>query len=212
MHLDIDHYSRLNLKYNPFSFLDTTELSEVLEDRIDLNALAAKMNTSDSFYIEFIGKKGRGKSSQLLKLFNEYFPSHSFVELKRGSKQSVESTSNILFVDSFQLLSIPNKWKLLKEQKRVVIAAHSSHDVLPFSRRGFTEKVNFSKLPIDSILLQSIVNSRLKLAQLDSGKSVPKIKPNYLMKLLETYQNDLRSIQLALYDEFVELNEEVYEL
>ncbi len=212
MSLDVDHYAKLNLKYNPFSYLNNQELFQVTEERIDLEGLTNSIKGKNSFFIEFYGKKGRGKSTLAQTLYAKYLPEASFFQLKKKEQCYINKTSGILIIDSFQLLSLKNRLTLLNTQKRLIICSHYSHKTLSFLKRDFNHRVNFNKLKIDAVFIQEFVEKRIKLACLNENKSLPIIEVAYLKKLLNVYKNDLRSIQLSLYDFFIDPKKELYEL
>ncbi|WP_299107502.1 hypothetical protein [uncultured Tenacibaculum sp.] len=210
--LDINHYSKLNLKYNPFSYLNDQELLAVTEERINLKDLAFKITASSSCFVEFYGKKGRGKSTLLQSLYSNHLPNATFVQLKKKKSEYVQVVPGILIVDSFQLLSIQNKLQLLKNQNKLIIGSHYSHKIPYFSRRKLYEKVNFNKLELDINFVKKIVQQRIELACLDSDKESIQVKDEYLERLLVVHGNNLRAIQTCLYDFFLNPNKELYEL
>ncbi|WP_299161318.1 hypothetical protein [uncultured Tenacibaculum sp.] len=210
--LEIDHYSRLNLKYNPFSYLNDQELLQVTFERINLERLTKKIKSSDSCFVEFYGKKGRGKSTLLQSLYSNHLPNATFVKLKKKKHQYVNVVPGILIIDSFQLLSIQNKLQLLKNQNKVIISSHYSHKIPYFSKSKLYEKVNFNKLDIDIEFLKKIVQYRIELASLDPQNKLPKIKREYLESLIKDYGNNIRAVQLCLYNFFLNPNKKLYEL
>ncbi|WP_417799360.1 hypothetical protein [Tenacibaculum sp.] len=210
--LEQDHYQKLNLKYNPFSFLNDQELLKVTEERINLNDLALKTMSTSSCFIEFYGKKGKGKSTLLQSLHSKHLANSTFFKLKKKEHSYINTIPGILIIDSFQLLSTKNKLELLTNQNKLIIGAHYSHKIPYFPKRKLYKKINFSKLELDINLLRKIVHKRIELACLDSQKESIKIKDAHLQKLLEDHGNNLREIQLSLYDFFLNLNNELYEL
>lgn len=210
-YLDINHYAKLNLKYNPFSYLNDLELFSVTEDRIDMESLATKIIDSDSCFVEFYGKKGRGKSTQLQMLNYKHLQKATFCKLKKRGKQSIQIIPEILIIDSFHLLPFRNRLELLNKQKKLIISSHYPHSLLS-SKKEFKKKVNFSNLRLSIELLEKIVTSRIKLARIDKNKSVPKIKMIYLEQLLNYHRNNLRGIQLDLYQLLIDANQDLYEL
>lgn len=212
MFLDVNHYSKLNLSYNPFSFLNNQELFDVTYERINLDTLTNSIKDKSSFFVEFYGKKGRGKSTLVQTLHAKYLPEASFIQLKKKEKNHISITSNILIIDSFQLLTVKNKLELLNQQKRLIICSHYSHNVFNFLNRNINQRINFNKLSFNETILEKIINKRIKLACLDVNKPLPKFKKNYIKELVGKHGNDLRSIQLALYDFFLQPKKEYYEL
>ncbi|MFL0085082.1 hypothetical protein, partial [Tenacibaculum maritimum] len=67
--LNDNHYQKLNLKYNPFSFLNKNELLQVTYERLNLERLSKNIILSDSCFVEFYGNKGLGKSTHLQLLY-----------------------------------------------------------------------------------------------------------------------------------------------
>ncbi|MFL0123940.1 hypothetical protein V2590_04570, partial [Tenacibaculum maritimum] len=114
--LNDNHYQKLNLKYNPFSFLNKNELLQVTYERLNLERLSKNIILSDSCFVEFYGNKGLGKSTHLQLLYSKYVKEAKFVLLKKKKKQFIEKTDKILIIDSFQLLTPTNKVYLLNNQ------------------------------------------------------------------------------------------------
>lgn len=210
-HLDVNHYAYLNLKYNPFSYLNDEELFSITSDRINLEKLVTKISTCKSCFVEFYGNKGRGKSTHLQLLHYKYFPEATFYKLKKTKTYAIKPIKNMLIIDSFQLLSLKNKLNLLQKQKQLIITSHYSHRFLS-SKRGLNDSINFSKLDLKVNDLEKIIATRMELARLNKEKPIPKITQTFIGKLLKTHKNNLRQIQAELYQQLVNLNEDVYEL
>jgi len=210
--LSLDHYSSLNLRANPFSYLDDRELLQTIESRIELETIAKHIESSSSCFIQFYGNKGLGKSTHLKALYYDYFPDAEFCKLKKNKRQYIAKTPKILFVDSFQLLSLKNKFQLLNNQQRIIIASHYSHGFLNFKNREINKSFNFNQLKLSLELLNRIVTNKIKLVQISKTKPIPMIKKEYLQTLLKKNKNNLRAIQMELYKDFIELNKDFYEL
>ncbi|WGH75304.1 hypothetical protein P8625_14700 [Tenacibaculum tangerinum] len=210
--LEQDHYQKLNLKYNPFSFLNRNELLLTTVERINLTNLASEIKRNDTCFVEFIGRKGRGKSTLLNLLYTKYLPEATFIPLKTKNFTPILVTEGILIIDSFQKLSIKNKHHLLNNQKKIIVASHYSHKILLHQNKSFTKKINFNTLGVDIDLLEKIVKNKIQLASLDHQKASPKIPREFLKSLLKKHGNNLREIQLSLYELFLHPNKELYEL
>lgn len=208
----IDHYTKLNLKYNPFSYLNEEELMEVTEDRVNLESIAEKIRSSNSCFVEFCGKKGRGKSTHLQALYHRYFPDAVFHRLKKNQKTHVTTCEGILFIDSFQLLSLKNRVELLKNQRKLIIGAHTSHDFINFKQREFKKKVSFSNIDVDIEFITRMITQRMELARLNPKDPIPKLATSYIQELYKQYQDNLRGLQEALYDFFLNPKKGNYEL
>lgn len=210
--LSLDHYSNLNLKANPFSYLDDQELLQIIEPRIELEALAKQIKSCASCFIQLYGNKGLGKSTHLQSLYYNYFQEADHYKLKKNKRQYVVKTPKVLFVDSFQLLSLKNKIQLLNNQQKIVIASHYSHSFLNFKKREINKSFNFNQLRLNIELLNRIVTNKIKLVQISKTSPIPKIKKGYLQTLLKNNKNNLRAIERALYQDFINLNQDFYEL
>ena len=210
--LALDHYTNLNLAHNPFSYLDDAEALLITEPRIPLETLTEQIQTSSSCFVELIGGKGLGKSTHLQCLYYRYFPEADFIKLKKKKRLSVARTSKILFIDSFQLLSLRNRVQLLNGQQKIIIAAHYSHRHLRLKRRELSKSFNFNDLSLGLELLEQIVTNKTKLARINSSDPVPKIKSAYLQELLKKYPKNIRAIERELYQDFIELKKDFYEL
>ncbi len=209
--LPVNHYMNLNLKYNPFSYLNDEELLQATIERVALKELKAEIDTKGFYFVEFYGKKGRGKSTHLQLLYYKYFRDAVFYKLHKVKHYNIAPTSKVLIIDSFQLLSLKNRIELLKNQKKLIVSSHYSHGFLR-SEKGFKTKVSFSKLYLNITTLEHIINAKLQLACFDVNVGMPKLKKVYLEHLLDKYGNNLRGIQLELYHQFLKSNSGVYEL
>lgn len=213
MKLSIDHYSKLNLKYNPFSFLNEEEQLQSVILRFQMEELVKKIEDSKSIFVEFYGKKGHGKSTHLSFLINRYFPNADYIKLQKNNSSVVSITENILVIDSFQLLTLKNRLNLLRKQKKLITSSHNSHRFgIGFIKDKCYEYVNFNKLELEFEMLKSIINSKIEIAILNKEQPIPKIKDSYLQSLKKKYNKDLRAMQMNLYTEFLNLNSKNYEI
>jgi hypothetical protein len=210
--LSIDHYYNLNLKANPFSYLDDKELLQTIEPRIELEDLAKSIKSCNSCFVQLYGNKGLGKSTHLHALYYNYFPEAEYFKLKKAGREYLVKTPKVLFVDSFQLLSLKNKVQLLNNQQRIVIVSHYSHSFLNLKNREIKKSFNFNQLNLSIELLNRIVTNKIKLARINKAKAIPKIKKVYLLTLLKKHKNNLRVIEGELYQGFINLNTDFYEL
>ncbi|WP_299891564.1 hypothetical protein [uncultured Lacinutrix sp.] len=210
--LSLDHYSNLNLKANPFSYLNDQELLQTIEPRVELETIAKYIKSCTSCFIQLYGNKGFGKSTHLQSLYYDYFPEADYYKLKKNKKQYITRTHKVLFVDSFQLLSLKNKLQLLKSQERIIIASHYSHSFLNLKNRELNRSFNFNQLSLNIELLNRIVTNKIKLVQISKTNPIPMIKKEYLHTLLKKNKNNLRAIERELYQDFINLNKDFYEL
>ncbi len=211
--LSIDHYTNLNLKYNPFSFLDPEKQLHATVPRFDVGVLADEIRNCESLFLEFFGKKGHGKSTHLSMLILSYLPNAEYHRLKQADRKYIKPTSNILAIDSFQLLSLKNRIELMKNQKILIYTTHLSHRSGMILRKDKTYKgFNFTTMDLELAALQKIISSKIELARLNREVSIPKVKQSYLSALYNLYKKDIRSIEAALYSEFLNPRSTCYEL
>ena len=207
MNLPINHFEKLNLKHNPFSILNERERLQTFQPLFNIELLVNEIKNSSSFLISFYGNQGLGKSANLSYLVNHYFPEVIFHQPKIGFKGFINTTDDLLVIDSFQLLSIKNKWHLLRHQRSLIIAFHYAFDVYKFFKsQNFYDNFNFNHQKLTHSDLEIIVKNRIHLSQLNKDIDIPFVTKEALQSLIKKNKNNLRAIFSDLYDEFQNAN------
>ncbi|MCH2034503.1 MAG: hypothetical protein MK202_13415 [Tenacibaculum sp.] len=186
--------------FNPFSGVLNEDISKVIIPQFNINQIISKVETSDSLAIEFIGKKGRGKTSHL-KLLKQYFPQYPIYLLNNGS--SIESlmndSSDVVFVDSIHHLSFLNRITLFKSKKVVVYTTHWSRKIDCYLAQTFHHKIKFKG--INTHFLKDILNTRLELASA-SNSIINQFTENDTKILIKKYGDNYREIINHLYEKY----------
>ena len=61
--------AKTSFHFNPFCGVLDEDLNKIIESRFDLNQLAERITMASKLAVEFIGKKGRGKTTHLRALY-----------------------------------------------------------------------------------------------------------------------------------------------
>lgn len=152
-----------NFLFNPFSGVLHEDIPKVILPNIDIESILFKIQNSDHLAIEFIGKQGRGKTSHL-RYLQHILPEYPLFLLNKTSSVSevMESTSEVVFVDSIHHLSFSNRIQLFKQKKVVIYTTHWRRNI-----ECLLTKTDYYSLRFKGIQpkqLQHILNERLKLA------------------------------------------------
>jgi len=118
----------IKFKYNPFGGLTTEELTKVLVPQIDLRQLLKEVDEKRKVLIEFVGKKGRGKTSHLKMIHALSSSSELFLLRRTGVDfgQIYRTDGKILLIDSIHHLSFWQRQQLYKSKQKIILTTHTS--------------------------------------------------------------------------------------
>jgi len=196
----------LQFNYNPFGGLSDRELNGVLLPDYDLSTIADQLRTNRSI-IEFVGKKGRGKTSHL-RMLSYLLPEAELLLLDRRStaEEINHSEASILLIDSIHHLSLVSRNKLFKQNRSLLFTTHHSKRLELFLA-GQSSKSYYFK-GIDAEKLQTILKNRIEQA-IPEGQSFT-INTVYLNRLIKKHGDHYRGIINELYHQFQQLNYEQF--
>ena len=106
---------RNKFDFNPFSGVLEADIAEALVPKFDLSKIRSKIENSESLAIEFVGRKGRGKTTHLTCL-QQSLPAYPIFYLNSNSKltEIIHHPSKIVFIDSIHHLNLMERVKLFK--------------------------------------------------------------------------------------------------
>ena len=176
------------------------DIEKILVPKFDVNQLISRINESDSLAVEFLGRKGRGKTTHLIYL-QKQMPDCPIFFLDKNSSfaEIINSKANIVFIDSIHHLSVVERLRLFRDKEIVIYTTHWSRKMecllagktnLSIKFRGINEEV-----------LLEILNKRLELATIDYNKQeVITLKEVNL--LIKKYGDNYRGIINHLYQNY----------
>lgn len=187
-------------KFNPFSGLSDEELKQVMVPQINLPKLVKLIEDGQPKIIEFVGKKGRGKTSHL-KLLHQQLPQYPFFSLHAQSSFQKVFTSNArgLFIDSIHHFNMIQRIRLFKTNKTIVLTTHWGR-FLEIKLAG-KQHQRFDFKGIDATILKAILKNRMQVAAIESEINL-KINDDEVEVLIKKYGDNYRGILNHLYGEF----------
>lgn len=187
-------------KYNPFSGVLDEDLAHTLVPRVNIEEIVTLVKNTNPIAIQFIGKKGRGKTTHLIyiqKLLNQY---PIFLLNSRSSASVIlNCDARAIFIDSIHHLSIENRIKLFKKKCTIIFTTHHSKKFECWLSSKECKSYNFNG--IDSAVLEDILNRRLELASLNR-KDIDTISSAKVKSLIRKYGDDYRGIINHLYESY----------
>lgn len=191
-------YNHLNLKQNPFGELDILErqaLATVDADRV------VKRLIKPGFAVQFIGEKGRGKTSNLLAL-HRFFPHTPYVRVKMECRNIIPPGTP-LFIDEAQHLSLWRRLRLFNRNRSYVIGTHKD-----LGKELKAKGLDFQTIyPGENLCVEKlacIFHIRIEHVRRGPGP-IPRIKYKTIQELMDRYGDDIRSMEDELYERFQSL-------
>ncbi len=184
----------LNLRWNPFS-------ETPLEERADLAVDIPEFLLEPRSAILFLGQKGRGKTTHLLAIQQQYSDS-PYIHLPEFGKQPRIPQAKIIFLDEAQRLPRLMRPLIWQRAQTWVIASHHNH-TQELEQAGFrVQLIHLTGLSLEK--LQALIAKRLEWARRSNGE-IPTVPKARLEQLLEIYGDDLRGIETELYTDYQEM-------
>jgi hypothetical protein len=156
------------------------------------------------FAIQFLGRRGRGKSMHLFAL-RRHFPGAPYTHIARGAPAPDIPYAPVHFIDEMQRIPWARRMRILRRPASFVIGSHWNHR-WEFKRAGLAfETVKLRGVTVAQ--LQAMVDRRIDWARRSAGKPVPRLSEAALAALIARYGDDLRAIECHLYEVFQGLEE-----
>jgi hypothetical protein len=185
-------FSHVNLTRNPFGELTSAETVHValLEPQDALRFLE-----SPKTCIQFIGEKGRGKTTHLLDLCQR-IPDAVYVHYEEASRPQIPQ-GRILVLDEFQRLNWRKRRQAYRRAQTLILGTHVNY-ATEIDRAGFRLRTIEVPLKLDPQRLQQIVQLRIEAFRRNEG-AVPFLRLEEADLLLRMHGSNLRSILHHLY-------------
>jgi hypothetical protein len=199
-------FAHLNLRLNPFGDPGREERAELARPMLSREAMKDLVERlrRPGFVVQFIGEKGRGKSTHLFALHAE-FPEAPYFHFKEGEPIPPIPDEPLVFLDEFQRVPRRLRKKLLRRKASWVIGSHEDHQA-EYQRAGLAAQCHELQ-GHDAALLLRIFQARILWAVRDPDKAIPTIAEPAVDALMVRYQDDVRAMENCLYDIFQSMKE-----
>ncbi len=189
-------YRRLNLTRNPFGELTRPERAELGICSVETWLGLINGPNADKQVVQFIGECGRGKSTHLLSIHAQV-PGARYVYLPIDQPAPTLDSHRPLLVDEAQRLTKRARRKLFADGGPLVLGTHED-----LTSEIAAAGLSVTTVPVASLLtaerLQAILHARIAASRLGPG-SLPHISLNRCQRLIETFGDDIRSMEHHLY-------------
>jgi hypothetical protein len=193
-------YAELNLRRNPFGELDRTARAELAV--AEVAPLAAVLATPGHL-VQLLGESGRGKTTLLLAL-RARFPAAPYVKILQLERPRLPH-GHPLFVDDAHVLPARRRQRLFRRHASFAITSHVD----------LSEEAELLGLQVTSVrpahrldgdVLARIFSLRIEAARRAPGP-VPSVSRSTVERLVRRHGEDVRAMELALYEGVQRLKE-----
>jgi hypothetical protein len=188
-------FAHLNLTRNPFG--EATEPERIRLAVADVDAVVARLGSPGNA-VQFLGEKGRGKTSHLMAIRSR-FPEAPYVHVREREWPRIPR-GHPLLLDETQRLPAWRRRLLFRRPVSFAIGTHEDHTWELLSAGLEVETLRPGE-STDVERLDAIVRRRIEWARRGPGP-VPGVPRPALERLLEAAGDDLRKMQDVLYGAF----------
>lgn len=187
-------------KYNPFSGVFDEEIEEIIVPRFDMEEILSNVDFTESRHIEFLGKKGRGKTTHLAYLhqLKSYFPIF-YLDKNSSLLEIITHPSKIVLVDGIHQLNFYDRVKLFRIKKTVIYTTHYSRIIECFFAKK--KKVTYRFKGINAEELYRIINKRFVFA-LKTTTNEEAVSIEEVELLIKKFQDNYRGIINYMYEQY----------
>ena len=202
MHIDFGDFIKsegIVFHCNPFGGVASDDLMLTLIPKYEIEEWISLIKQKPPKIIEFVGEKGRGKTTHL-SVLHEYFTETPIYFLDRTHSYKKIKEAPIVFIDSIGRVPFVKRLMLwLKRDITYVVTTHTSRKYESKLCSRVCLSYNFGGIKESE--LKEIIIRRISLA---SNRSVDAIDLNsaVLKELISRYNDDFRGVLNFLYDNF----------
>jgi hypothetical protein len=193
-------FAHLNLRFNPFGEIPLEHRAELAV--VDLESIVGQLDDRRTAF-QFIGEKGRGKTTHLLAL-KVRFPNAAYVHIPEDEKPPIP-VGNPLLIDEAQRLPRWKRWRVFRRIVPLVLGTHEDYsgELRRAGREVTTIEVGGR---LGTSRLQQLLERRIEFARRGEG-TVPHVTRKAIDNLLLRFGNDVRGMEGRLYEVFQTLTE-----
>ncbi|SEL22000.1 hypothetical protein SAMN04487910_2058 [Aquimarina amphilecti] len=191
-----------NIQYshNPFGGIDDEELLDIIDPKHSFEKLIQTLNQDSPIIIQFVGRKGRGKTTHLRAL-HQLIPEAEMHFLNRSTyKWIVDNTNKYTFIDSVHHISWRKRLQLWRNYSlSYVITTHIPRDLeFLFCKRKYK---TFYFNGITPEKLEIIIKKRISQFSYIKYQDIL-LNQTILNQLIQKFGDNIRAILNFLYDRF----------
>ena len=186
-------YARLNLRRNPFGELDLAARAELAVAEV---GELVRLLKAPGQVVQLLGEGGRGKTTLLLAI-RARFPGTPYVKILEGERPRIPK-SHPLFLDDVQLLSPRQRRRLFRRPVSFAVVTHVDLSV-ELERLGLRVTSVWPARLLDAEALERVFNRRVEAARRGPGP-VPWVSRDTVKKLIQEHGEDVRAMELVLYE------------
>ncbi|MEO1260714.1 MAG: hypothetical protein AAFZ15_18090 [Bacteroidota bacterium] len=189
------------MRHNPFGGLTDQELRRAIVPNDILSDIIKDVESKESYMVQLVGKKGRGKTLHL-KILQQLFDEYPIYLLDENiDLKTIDRTeSKIFFIDSIQHIRFMKRIQLYRRAHKIVFTTHH-HRLHEFFLAGTKHKTYLMK-GLDEQVLGNAIKKRIAIAADINDFNQVEINQKLVRQLLRKYGDDFRSILNYLYDQF----------
>ena len=149
--------------YNPFAGVLDDDIAAIIVPIFNCKDLIHQIQSDQSLAIEFLGKKGRGKTTHLRYLQKILYQYPIYLLDKNSSFLDViKDQSPIVFIDSIHHLNFLERVRLFRSKKVIIYTTHWSRKLEAFVTKKKIISIKFKG--INEAILTRIIHKRLHIA------------------------------------------------
>ncbi|WP_298541737.1 hypothetical protein [uncultured Aquimarina sp.] len=195
-----------NVEYfhNPFGGISDEELIEVIDPKYSFEELTETLNQNKPIIVQFVGKKGRGKTIHLRALYQLASNSKIYI-LDRNNHRNITNPDNLnIFIDSVHHIPLRKRLQLWRQTNTsYVITTHFPRNLEFFFCKRKYKTFYFNE--ITSEKLEVIIKKRVsKFSYLKYEDVV--VDQDILNQLIKKFDDNIRATLNFLYDQFKAVN------
>ena len=198
--MQLFNHQELLLRQNPFGGLTDVELEQVLVPHFEMERMLALIEDGQPKIIEFLGKKGRGKTSHFRYLHRHlpFYPMY-LLDQNKPSTQIEELQSPVIFVDSIFHLGLFRRLRLYRAFETVVLTTHWGRK-LEYQFAG-KKSYCFHFKGINADRLKKLIVRRIKVMLANENQEII-INDQVVNTLIEKFGDNYRAILNHLFDQY----------
>lgn len=191
---------KLVFNYNPFGGLRQEEIRNTIIPHFDLEEVRTMITSKEVPLIQFLGKKGRGKTTHLIHL-HQFFPSAPLLLLDRNPDLSFldDLPDDLLFIDSIHHIPLIRRIKLFKKVNTIIFSTHVSRNLEARIAAKKIVTIPFKGISVDH--LTKILRQRIQQSLRNSKQSF-ELDQIIVQQLIKQFGDDYRGILNYLFDKF----------
>lgn len=171
---------------------------------VDVDEVLNNIKQNPRVAIQFMGDKGRGKTTHLLAL-KQHFPDAAYLHVPEDTTPKRIPHGVPLFLDETQRIPRWRRRLVFRRNVPLIIGTHENHEA-ELRRAGRDVQTIFPGESTDADRLNQIIEHRIEWSRRSPGR-VPRVRRETINAMLRRFGDDVRAIEHELYETFQQLTE-----